>query len=169
MRTIRRIIIHCTATPEGRPHSVAEIRRWHTNPKENADGSFTYQGKKYARLEDLPVAVRRVRGNGWSDIGYHYLILLDGTLEVGRPVEKVGAHVAGHNADSIGVCYVGGTEKDNVRKAKDTRTPEQDQTLHALISQLRHRYPMARVLGHRDLDRGKACPSFDVSREIWAQ
>lgn len=133
MRQINRIIIHCTATPEGRHHTAAEVRQWH------------------------------IKGNGWRDIGYHYLIQLDGTRETGRPIETAGAHVRGHNADSIGVVYVGGC--DAAMKPKDTRTDAQKAALLCLLRELRGKYPNATVHGHNEFDKGKACPSFDAGKE----
>ena len=50
------------------------------------------------------------KGKGWKDIGYHYVIRLNGKVELGRPLEKMGSHVVGYNRDSVGVCYVGGVE-----------------------------------------------------------
>ncbi len=79
-RKIDEIVLHCSATREGQDISVETIRSWH------------------------------VDGNGWSDIGYHAVIMLDGTLELGRPLERSGAHVKGHNRNTIGVCYIGGVE-----------------------------------------------------------
>ena len=78
MRTITEIIVHCSATPEGRDYTVAQIRQWHLQ-------------------------------RGFRDIGYHYVIYRDGTIHTGRPVAQAGAHCTGHNAHSIGVCYIGGT------------------------------------------------------------
>ena len=57
---------------------------------------------------------------GWSDIGYHYVIGLDGKIEAGRPVSKIGAHAKGYNKTSIGICYIGGLSEN--KRAKDTRT-----------------------------------------------
>lgn len=99
---------------------------------------------------------------GWSDIGYHYLILLDGTIEVGRPEERQGAHVRGHNRDSIGVSYVGGVDRN--LDAKDTRTQDQKDSLHNLLSNLMASYEDATLHGHNEFSN-KACPSFDVSKE----
>lgn len=99
---------------------------------------------------------------GWSDIGYHYLILLDGTIEVGRPEERQGAHVRGHNRDSIGVSYVGGVDRN--LDAKDTRTQDQKDSLHNLLSNLMASYKDATLHGHNEFSN-KACPSFDVSKE----
>lgn len=99
---------------------------------------------------------------GWSDIGYHYLILLDGTIEVGRPEERQGAHVRGHNRNSIGVSYVGGVDRN--LKAKDTRTQDQKDSLHNLLSNLMASYEDATLHGHNEFSN-KACPSFDVAKE----
>lgn len=132
-RTINRIIVHCTATPEGRVETVESIRRMH-------------------------------KAKGWADIGYHYLIGLNGERWNGRNVNLVGAHCEGYNANSIGVCYVGGCDKN--MKAKDTRTDKQKAALIALLKDLRKLYPKAKIVSHRDLDRkGKACPSFDATNE----
>ena len=132
-RTINRIIVHCTATPEGRVETVESVRRMH-------------------------------KANGWADIGYHYLIGLNGERWNGRNVNLVGAHCEGYNANSIGVCYVGGCDKN--MKAKDTRTDKQKAALIALLKDLRKLYPKAKIVSHRDLDRkGKACPSFDATNE----
>ncbi len=132
MRTINKIIVHCTATPEGRPVTVNEITRWH--------------------LE-----------RGFITIGYHYVIYLDGSIHAGRPESQAGAHTVGHNANSIGVCYVGGMDKDN-RRPKDTRTPEQKAALVRLLSELKCKYPSATIHGHREF-ANKACPSFDAATE----
>ena len=129
MRKIDKIIIHCTATPEGSARTVEEIRRYH--------------------VEQL----------GWNDIGYHYLISIDGSIHAGRPENVVGAHTAGHNRESIGVCYVGGCDQD--MKPKDTRTPAQEASLVKIVRSLLERYPGATVHGHREFAR-KACPCFDV-------
>ena len=79
MRTINKIILHCTATPEGRHTTVEDIRLWH-------------------------------KSQGWSDIGYHYVVYLDGSIHTGRPIEVSGAHTKGLNKNSIGVVYVGGAQ-----------------------------------------------------------
>ena len=111
------------------------------------------------------------KAQGYSDIGYHYLVYLDGTLHLGRDADISGAHAEGHNSHSIGVCYVGGVENRpgvpyNKLKAKDTRTAQQRHALMSLLVDLRKLYPTARIIGHRDVDRkGKACPSFDAKSE----
>ena len=132
MRPINKIIVHCTATPEGRDVSVDTIRRWH------------------------------VQDNGWSDIGYHWVIELDGSLKEGRKEYRNGAHAKGHNKDSVGVVYVGGC--DDEMKPKDTRTEAQKEELVCILQDLKGRYPKAEIIGHRDV-ANKACPSFDAKEE----
>ncbi len=101
------------------------------------------------------------KANGWTDVGYHYVIRLDGAVEPGRPEDKVGAHVAGFNAGSIGICYVGGYDLQG--RPADTRTPAQVEAMTRLVVDLLTRYPGAEVLGHRDFpDVNKACPCFDA-------
>jgi N-acetylmuramoyl-L-alanine amidase len=131
-RRINEIIVHCTATPEGRDYTVADIRAMH-------------------------------KAQGWVDIGYHYLIYRDGSIHEGRNVDMVGAHCQGHNAQSIGVCYVGGVARDG-KTPKDTRTEAQKDALIHLLMQLVCLYPDATIRGHRDF-AAKACPSFDATRE----
>lgn len=146
MREIDKIIIHCSATPEGRHTTVADIRKWHLARK-------------------------------FNDIGYHYVIYLDGSVHKGRDISKIGAHVQGHNSRSIGICYVGGL--DNSGKPKDTRTAEQKQSLVKLVNDLKRQFPGCEVLGHRDYSPDlngngiieewewlKACPCFDVRKEF---
>jgi len=110
---------------------------------------------------------------GFRDIGYHFLIHLDGTIERGRPLSQPGAHAKGYNGNSIGVCYVGGLDAES--NPKDTRTTAQIYALRAIVSVLRAMYPEIKVVGHRDLSVDlngdgaitknewmKACPCFDV-------
>ena len=132
MRKITNIIVHCSATPEGKSFTVADIDRWH-------------------------------RQRGFAQIGYHYVIYLDGSVHRGRPIGAIGAHCVGHNANSIGVCYIGGCNADG-KRPKDTRTPAQKQSLIALLRQLRAQFPNAAIHGHRDY-AAKACPSFDATKE----
>lgn len=103
------------------------------------------------------------RERGWSGIGYHYVIRLNGQIEAGRELDAVGAHAYGYNSRSIGVCYVGGLGPDR-KTAADTRTLEQRHALADLVHELKELYPAARVVGHCDLPGvHKACPSFDVA------
>lgn len=162
MREITKIILHCSATPAGVDYDVNRIRGWHINPKDNTDGTVTYKGKKYPSRKHLPTDVQNLKGNGWSDIGYHYLIRLDGTVERGRDESMVGAHTVGQNSNSIGICYVGGVDANNKSKAVDTRTPEQTRAMDNLIHQLLTKYgPKVTVHGHNEF-ANKACPSFNV-------
>lgn len=132
MRKITDIIVHCSATPEGKPFTVADIDRWH-------------------------------RQRGFDQIGYHFVVYLDGTIHQGRPIAKIGAHCQKHNANSIGVCYIGGCTSDN-KRPKDTRTPEQKLALIELLKHLKQQFPKAAIHGHRDY-AAKACPSFDAKKE----
>lgn len=132
MRNINEIIVHCSATPEGRQVTVGQIRSWH-------------------------------KQRGFKDIGYHYVIYLDGSIHAGRDEAVIGAHCTGHNARSIGVCYVGGMDAE-MKRAKDTRTPAQKAALLSLLKMLKRRYPRAVIHGHRDF-AAKACPSFNATRE----
>ena len=109
------------------------------------------------------------KDRGFSTIGYHYVIHLDGRVSTGRPERQAGAHVAGHNANTIGICYIGGVDANRRQLARDTRTPAQRRSMARLVRDLLNRYPGAEVLGHRDFPKvAKACPSFDV-RSWWAE
>jgi N-acetylmuramoyl-L-alanine amidase len=145
---IKRIVIHCTATREGAKITLADIRRWHTDPKSKG-------------------------GRGWNDIGYQYIIFDDGKTEKGRPDNVPGAGVAGFNTGSIHIVYTGGLDANG--KPKDTRTSAQRAAMRGLIRTLRMQHPKADVMGHRDLSPDKDgdgvierhewlkdCPCFDV-------
>lgn len=102
------------------------------------------------------------RERGWFDIGYHYVIRRDGTVEKGRPDTQPGAHARGFNHVSLGICLVGGVADDG-KKPEANFTAEQWEALHVLVEDLLCDYPHADVLGHRDLPNvNKGCPSFDV-------
>ena len=120
-RQIDEIIVHCSATREGRDFSAADIRRWHV-----ADRHF-------------------------SDIGYHFVVRLDGSIEVGRPLRR-----------SVGVCYIGGLDRSG--RPADTRTPAQRASLLALLTTLRRAFPRASIHGHHDF-APKACPCFPATSE----
>ena len=139
MREIKRIIIHCSATPEGRDVSAETIREWHLK-------------------------------RGWSDIGYHYVVDIEGCIHGGRPIDRAGAHVKGHNKDSIGICYVGGVEKERDENgkwvAKDTMTDAQEHAVRELIYAIRMVTDNEISLhGHNEFS-AKACPSFKVSEKF---
>lgn len=99
---------------------------------------------------------------GFSAIGYHYLVRLDGTTETGRPESQTGAHCLGHNAHSIGVCYVGGLDAHG--RPADTRTKAQRDALCDLLRRLVIKYPAATIHGHGEF-ANKSCPCFDVQKE----
>jgi len=103
------------------------------------------------------------RARGWSGIGYHIVILLDGTVEYGRSLNHKGAHCKYLNHKSIGICYIGGLDKDG--KPKDTRTLKQKESLIAVVDALKIDYPNMTFHGHNEFSN-KACPSFDVSKEF---
>lgn len=138
MRPINEIIVHCSATRAdwmaGQPTSakVAEIRRWH------------------------------VKDRGWRDIGYHYLIDRDGTIATGRPVDQVGAHVAGHNTGTVGVCLIGGHGSNENDQFSDHFTARQDEELRRLLKDLQQRFGIKKITGHNQY-AAKACPGFRVS------
>ncbi len=99
----------------------------------------------------------------FGQVSYHGVIELDGTYVVGLPDTKKGAHVGGKNTGNIGICYVGGMDKQN-KKPKDTRTDAQKATMRRIVIQYRAKYPGIVVRGHRDWSGvAKACPSFDVA------
>jgi N-acetylmuramoyl-L-alanine amidase len=131
------LVIHCSATRAIQDVGVKEVRSWHVN------------------------------GNGWPDVGYHYVIRRNGKLETGRPPESIGTHVKGHNTDSVGICLVGGLNNDTW-KPENNFTPQQWDTLRKLLAGLLKKYPKAKVLGHRDFAGvAKACPCFPA--KVWAK
>ena len=119
-----------------------------------------------ATKEGSNVSVDTIRAwhkaRGFQDIGYNYVIYLDGSLHEGRNINIAGAHTVGHNSNSIGICYVGGLDKKG--NPKDTRTEAQKSTLLKLIKDLKKLYPKATVHGHREF-ANKACPCFDAFNE----
>ena len=133
MRSINEIIVHCSATREGQEIPVETIKKWH------------------------------VEGRGWTDIGYHFYIELDGTIKKGRDIDKTGAHTKGHNRNSIGICYCGGVETDG-KTPKDTRTEVQKESLLHVLKTLMAMFPLATIYSHNEF-ANKACPSFDATKE----
>ena len=134
-RKINKIIIHCSATPADMDIGAKTIRKWH------------------------------VEGNGWSDIGYHWVIRRDGTIEKGRDESIKGAHCAAKNGNvaSIGICMVGGVKRSGSKLLTENNfTPAQWTALEAKVRELMKKYPIDTLLGHRDLESGKDCPSFSV-------
>ncbi len=131
-RDITELIVHCSATPYGKDFSAATIDEWH-------------------RTNDH-----------FQSIGYHYLVHLDGRVELGRDVSHIGAHCKNHNTFSIGICYIGGIGQDG--KAADTRTAAQKVALAAILQVWKGLYPNAQIYGHRDF-AAKDCPCYDARSE----
>lgn len=131
------ITIHCSDSPNGRAVSIDEIRRWHTDPPP--------------------------KGRGFRDVGYHKVVEIDGGCATGRYENILGAHVAGHNKDNLGVCIVG----------KDKFTRAQFATLKWVLKHwmLVYNIDLDDVYGHRDFDtakaQGKTCPNM-ITEDIHA-
>lgn len=169
-KRIKYLVIHCTATPEGRPVYPDDIERWHTDPCELPGGKFRYKGKTYNSVQELPLEVQPAhrRGRGWKQIGYRDIILLTMGLlinmvrhnddDIVDPWEITNG-VAGINDVSAHVVYVGGCDKD--MNPKDTRTREQKETLKQYVRAFIARHPHIKVAGHNQF-AAKDCPSFDV-------
>lgn len=134
MRNIDMIILHCADTKPSMDIGVKEIRKWH------------------------------VEERGWRDIGYHWVIRRDGTIERGRPESDTGAHCSGYNSRSIGICLVGGMQQNSSR-SEDNFLPCQFESLKKLIADIRARYPYRRLSIHgHDEFADKECPVFSVSK-----
>ena len=125
------IVIHCSDTPPEMDIGVAEIRQWHTDPPRS-----------------------------WSDLGYHYVIRRDGSVESGRPLDRDGAHAKGFN-HYIGVCVVGGMAGDGRQPCNFTAG--QWRALAILVERLTRDHDIGddRIVGHNEVS-DKACPGFDV-------
>ena len=147
-RAINKLIVHCAATPEGEDYSIDTIDQSH-------------KARNFSYYIDPDTKQKRY-------IGYHYIILRDGTIVRCRPENVRGCHTSNHNYDSIGISYIGGcpprTVKDWNKQGKDTRTEEQKTSMLMLLKELKARYPKAEIYGHRDF-AAKACPSFDARTE----
>ena len=126
MRDIDTIIVHCSDTPNNRNVTVKEIRDWH------------------------------VKGNGWDDIGYHFIIYRNGDIMTGRPVHIAGAHCYGRNSNSIGICLIG----------RDEFTIEQFKALRSLDRVLQGVFGDLNKHGHRDFNKHKTCPNFDTKEVL---
>lgn len=118
-----------------------------------------------ASKPDLKTDVKTIdrwhRQRGFAKVGYHFVIKTDGTVQVGRQLTEIGAHAQGYNAQSIGICMVGGIDPNG--KPSDNFTVEQKESLRGLLMKLSHVYKMASIVGHRDLPGVKKdCPCFDV-------
>lgn len=153
MNNIDSIVIHCSATREGQNVTAKDIEKMHLQ-------------------------------RGFKTIGYHWVVKLDGSVERGRPESMEGAHCntsgfskTAYNKHSVGICYIGGIDKEG--KPKDTRTPAQKDALHKLVAEICRRYKIKEIIGHRDTSPDKnnndkieswewikSCPCFDVVPEF---
>ena len=138
------LAIHCSATPAGGKHETIGVND-----------------------------IRRWhRERGFRDVGYHFVIKRDGTVENGRPTDQPGAHEPRINSRSIAVCLVGGAPPAGSEAARkglgeNNFTDAQFEALKRVLTDLRRKYPKAEVIGHRDVPGvQKACPSFDC-RAWW--
>lgn len=142
---LKYLVLHCTATPEGREVTGADIRRMHLSP--------VSQG-----------------GRGWKQVGYTDIIHLDGTVErlAGNNEDanvdpwEITNGAKGYNSVSRHVVYAGGMTKD-MSKPKDTRTPAQLRAMENYVKDFHKRFPSVRIIGHNEV-AAKACPSFDVRK-----
>lgn len=142
------VIIHCSATPNGRFHTVKDVDQWH------GPGRVQASKKPFLRRPHLLTKHQP----HLKHIGYHFVIRMDGVLETGRALEEVGAHAYKHNTHSVGICLVG----------KDKFTLSQWKTLESLVLTLKTALPnVQQVIGHNDLTNFKTCPGFKVHR--WLQ
>jgi hypothetical protein len=143
MATLKYLVLHCTATPEGREVSSADIKRWHTSPVSEG-------------------------GRGWRQVGYTDLIHLDGKVErlVGNNEDanvdpwEITNGAKGYNSVSRHVVYSGGLAKDG-KTPKDTRTTAQKRAMEEYVKDFHKRFPRVRIIGHNEV-AAKACPSFNV-------
>jgi hypothetical protein len=133
-RTINKLIIHCSATPNGKHFDAENIDAWHWS-------------RGFHRTRE---AINRFNPE-MPHIGYHHVILLDGVRQLGREEREVGAHAVGENLHSIGVCLIG----------TDKFTEAQWHTLRVVVKDFYHRWPEGTVHGHREF-ASKLCPGFDV-------
>ena len=125
------IVIHCAATKPSMDIAYDEIRKWH------------------------------VEDNGWDDVGYHYIIKRDGTLQTGRDESMVGSHARQVNGTSLGICLVGGVNDNN--DWENNFNDEQFETLKTIVLKLKDKYQIEKIIGHYEVDDVKKCPSFDVT------
>lgn len=112
----------------------------------------------HGRGDDAETIHRWHLERGWSGIGYHFVITESGEIQNGRPLYWQGAHVNGHNKDTVGICLIG----------RESFTDAQFASLGNLTKGLRKTYALEKkdVVGHSELDKGKTCPNFDVREFI---
>jgi len=106
------------------------------------------------------------KGNGWRGIGYHRVFAPDGSIGIGRSIYDIGAHVAGHNRGTIGICMVPTAWVDRIGKPEDFYTDVQIEAVRAYIRELAGLTAISKVSGHNDY-ANKLCPGFKVQTEDW--
>ena len=106
------------------------------------------------------------REKGWLKIGYAIVIKRDGTIEQGREDDEVQAAVKGYNHNSFNLCLIGGAKEENWKEEEDNFTAETWESLKKELTRLVIKYPDAQIVGHRDLDENKFCPSFEVRKYL---
>jgi len=120
-REVNTTFLHCSASDLAAHDDVSVIKRWH------------------------------VVENGWSDVGYHFFIKRDGTIQFGRSLEHNPAAQKGHNTGSIAICLHG-----NARFTK-----AQFKSLKKLCNDINNEYSGMVFRGHNEVNKGKACPVYD--------
>lgn len=118
-----------------------------------------------ATIEGNDIGIETIRkwhiNRGFNDIGYHYVIYIDGSVHEGRNEDKIGAHCTGRNKNSIGICYIGGLDKE--KEPKDTRTEEQKISMYQLVDKILDKYKLTVDNVHCHYEyANKACPSFKI-------
>tara|TARA_R110000796_G_scaffold127546_1_gene242870 strand:+ start:398 stop:817 length:420 start_codon:yes stop_codon:yes gene_type:complete len=128
-RKIEEVFVHCSDTKTNQSFGVDDFRKWH------------------------------VQERGWSDVGYHYVIRLNGTVEIGRPLARSGAHAKGHNAHSVGICFEGGKKPSG--SPWEEPTAKQVSAWFTLYWRLCDVYGNLKIRGHYEVS-SKTCPNFNV-------
>jgi N-acetylmuramoyl-L-alanine amidase len=128
MRLIKKIILHCSDSDYAHHDDIEVIRGWHVNERK------------------------------FKDVGYHFFIKFNGTVQKGRDIKTIGAHTLGQNADSIGICLHG----------RHNFTEAQFEALRKLVNDLCKQYGIVRnsgIFGHCDF-ANKSCPNFDYKKVL---
>tara|TARA_R110002050_G_scaffold269917_1_gene412440 strand:- start:54761 stop:55294 length:534 start_codon:yes stop_codon:yes gene_type:complete len=146
--TIDTVIIHCADTPNGRGDTIEDIDLWHK--------ARNFSRHPDARLgesvwETKPYMMQRPH---LRSVGYHLVIHANGEHRIGRGLTESGAHAAGYNGTSIGICLMG---TDKFSKA-------QWQSLKEAVRGYQTLYPKLKIIGHRAVNPHKTCPGFDVAQ-----
>jgi len=141
----RMMTIHCSATTPEMDWDIKDIRRVH------------------------------VKENGWSDVGYHFFIKRDGTIQPGRPLNRDGAHVKGENLNNLGVCLSGGMVRKGRQLVNDSGPNMYTENQWASLFSIAKVYAFSSSAGlgsirnHYDLDKSKTCPNINAASIIWCE